>query len=546
MILYKTKQSEVVRVDGGSTGQPLKKYSTSITGDGIKTVFTIEHNLDTEDILFEMNDGTELIFTDYNVVDNNTVNVIFSIAPTAEENYSVTIYGTDGSNNSSGSGGTPSTAPVTSGVSKIKGSAENEFRTGDVVISPRDIGLGNVDNTSDSEKNVNSAVNDNDGNRITDTYAIKRIYGDDSVSFGRKEGTVVGEKSFAFGDNVEASGESSYAEGWYTTASNAHSHAENNHATASGPNSHAEGGYTTSSGVGSHAENAYTTASGFGSHAEGGHTTAGGQYSHAEGFSTVANGKNSHASGYETIAKEENNFACGIYNVDKDILFSIGNGIEGTGNTYTRSNAFSVSNTGVVKAKSTITSSTTADYAEFFEWEDGNPDNEDRVGKFVTMNGDKISIATSNEDYILGIVSGEPFVLGNGDCDTWNGMYLKDDFNRTIYEEVPKTELQENENGEITKKEMVDENGNKVYEMRPKLNPEYDSSQVYVSRFERPEWLPVGMLGVLSVWQDGSLEVNGYCCCNTDGIATSCDDDTKNSYRVIQIISDSVAKVILK
>ena len=85
-----------------------------------------------------------------------------------------------------------------------------------------------------------------------------------------------------------------------------------------------------------------------------------------------------------------------------------------------------------------------------------------------------------------------------------------------------------------------------VYEMRPKLNPDYDSSQLYISRFERTEWSPVGMLGVLSVWQDRSLKVNGYCCCNSEGIATSCDEDTKNSYRVIQIISDSVAKVILK
>lgn len=48
------------------------------------------------------------------------------------------------------------------------------------------------------------------------------------------------------------------------------------------------------------------------------------------------------------------------------------------------------------------------------------------ISSFVTLDGDKIKIATDEDDYILGIVSGEPFVLGNGDCDTWNGMFLHD------------------------------------------------------------------------------------------------------------------------
>lgn len=42
-------------------------------------------------------------------------------------------------------------------VTGIKGAAEADFRTGNVIISPKNIGLGNVDNTPDSEKNVLSA-----------------------------------------------------------------------------------------------------------------------------------------------------------------------------------------------------------------------------------------------------------------------------------------------------------------------------------------------------------------------------------------------------
>ena len=67
-----------------------------------------------------------------------------------------------------------------------------------------------------------------------------------------------------------------------------------------------------------------------------------------------------------------------------------------------------------------------------------------------------------------------------------------------------------------------------------------------ISRFDRPEWSPVGMLGVLSVIQDGTCEVNGYCCCNENGIATSCDRETLGAYRVIRKISDKVVRVVFR
>lgn len=43
------------------------------------------------------------------------------------------------------------------GVTGIRGEAESDYKTGQVTISKEDIGLGNVDNTKDSDKNVNSA-----------------------------------------------------------------------------------------------------------------------------------------------------------------------------------------------------------------------------------------------------------------------------------------------------------------------------------------------------------------------------------------------------
>lgn len=44
-------------------------------------------------------------------------------------------------------------------VSGVKGSAEIEYRHGDVIITKANIGLGNVDNTADSEKHVAYADN---------------------------------------------------------------------------------------------------------------------------------------------------------------------------------------------------------------------------------------------------------------------------------------------------------------------------------------------------------------------------------------------------
>ena len=397
------------------------------------------------------------------------------------------------------------------------------------------IGAGTADVDSALSSTSTNPVQNKVVKTALDDKANISIYGDDFVSLGRKSGTTVGDKSFAFGDNITASGNYSHAEGYITTASGGYSHAEGYVAKAFGTYSHAEG-YSTYAGSS-------------GSHAEGHSTSAVNDYAHAEGYKTYAGSFCSHAEGHSTTATNFASHVGGKYNAEMGIggtinnktghVFVIGNGISSSA----LSNAFSIMYSGVVKAASTITASTTADYAEFFEWEDGNPDAEDRVGKFVTLNGDKISIATSN-DYILGIVSGEPFVLGNGDCDTWNGMYLRDEFGRTILEPAPKIEIDE-ETGE--EKEVLDEDGNIIYEgTRPVLNPDYDPTQQYISRFDRPEWSPVGMLGVLSVIQDGTCKVNGYCCCNSEGIATSCDRNTEGACRIIEVIDDKVARVIFR
>ena len=356
------------------------------------------------------------------------------------------------------------------------------------------------------------------------------------VSYTISGSTAYGINSHAEGTQSFAYAYSSHAEGLSTTASGDVSHAEGYNTTASNYTSHAEGYRAIASNYSSHAEGFGTTASGSDSHAEGLGTTASGSYSHAEGCGTTASNKASHACGHYNAAMTDG----GDSNNTIGTAFVIGNGTKSTA----LSNAFSVQFDGTVKAKSTITASTTADYAEFFEWLDKNPNEEDRVGHFVTLDGDKIRIATAADDYILGIVSGEPFVLGNGDCDTWNGMYLHDEFRRTMYEPAPKIiEILDNEGNPTGEYKEVEGE----YEgTRPILNPDYDPTQEYISRFDRVEWSPIGMLGVLAVLHDGTAEVNGYVTVNNEGIATKCTRDIRNSYRVIKKVSDKVVEVIFR
>ena len=47
--------------------------------------------------------------------------------------------------------------PTSSNVAGVKGNAESAYRTGNVNITPSNIGLGNVNNTADKDKSVKKA-----------------------------------------------------------------------------------------------------------------------------------------------------------------------------------------------------------------------------------------------------------------------------------------------------------------------------------------------------------------------------------------------------
>lgn len=55
-------------------------------------------------------------------------------------------------------------------------------------------------------------------------------------------------------------------------------------------------------------------------------------------------------------------------------------------------------------------------------------------------------------------------------------------------------------------------------------------------------WSAVGMLGVLSVWDDDTCEVNGYCNIADGGIATKSD----SGYRIVKRVNENIVKVIFR
>ena len=267
--------------------------------------------------------------------------------------------------------------------------------------------------------------------------------------------------------------------------------------------------------------------------------------------STIINGHANYVAGSNVLVAGNNNNAyanqtafghfCKLSTLESSdsgtasrTAFMIGNGSSDS----SRSNAFRVNYNGTVYATNS-TIATGADYAEYFEWADGNPNGEDRVGLFVTFDErdpEKIKTASPG-DYILGIVSGHPNTIGNGDED-WRGRYVLDDFGRYIEETYEYEETWTDKDGKVNTETREG--------IRYKENPDYDPEEQYIPREERSEWSAIGMVGLLSVYDDGTCQVNGYCRCGKNGIATLAEERTLDTYRVIQRINNNIIKVVIK
>ena len=238
--------------------------------------------------------------------------------------------------------------------------------------------------------------------------------------------------------------------------------------------------------------------------------------SEANGNYATAFGKGNLAKHFNTIfgkwANDSNISGAVESSTLQGSLLAVGNGISET----EKSNALRLNTNGSLLIMGEYGTSG-ADYAEYFEWLDGNPTNADRRGLFVTTAGKKIKLIDTDiteTDYVLGAVSAFPGVIGNSDED-WQGRWLKDEYGALIVE-----------------------NGSFVQ------NPDYDPTQKYIPRAERKEWDAVGFRGVLVVRDDGTCQVDSYCKPVKGGTVTATSEYTKNTYRVIERINENLIKIV--
>lgn len=151
-------------------------------------------------------------------------------------------------------------------------------------------------------------------------------------------------------------------------------------------------------------------------------------------------------------------------------LLAIG---DGDNKNIGRRNALSVWSNGVAHVRTGITLGQGADYAEMFESVSGirlTP------GLSVVLHEEtgKVRPAKTDEEPI-GVVSSSVGVLGDTAHEEWCGKYMRNNDGSIVYDGVSE--------------------GETIIKFVPKLASDFDPNRVYVSRLNRPEWNPVGLIG---------------------------------------------------
>ena len=157
-----------------------------------------------------------------------------------------------------------------------------------------------------------------------------------------------------------------------------------------------------------------------------------------------------------------------------------------------------------------------ADYAEMFEWNDGNPNDQDRVGFFVKISSDGTlpngKIEVGGDGMIVGPVSSMPGMVVNNPGMRWNSKYIVDDFGRFV----------------------LNADGNR------QLNPNYDSTLDYRGRTGRKEWTPIALKGRVRVRASTNIGIypsnKSGLTVNVNADGTVSDAGSKGKYKVLQVV----------
>jgi len=157
------------------------------------------------------------------------------------------------------------------------------------------------------------------------------------------------------------------------------------------------------------------------------------------------------------------------------------------------------------------------DYAEMFEWSDGNVLNEDRRGYSVVLESGKIRKAELGDDVtsIIGIVSGTSCIIGDAAAMDWSEKYLIDEWGTRVCVDT-ETWSWKNSDGSFSSynKDEIPENidvpQTKQIKLHKKyvLNHTYDPNKSYIPREDRKEWSPIGLLGKVRLRKDEPIHPN--------------------------------------
>lgn len=483
----------------------------------------------------------------------------------------------------------PLFSQIINNVNSIKNELDNlevdvdEDEIKDLINANKTEVIDNLNSTSDT-----SALSANQGRILSEAIASSSSSGDQCA---RYEG---GTNSFVVGNNNTISGNYSGNIGYKNTSSQNYSHVLGSNSTSSSTGATTVGNYCTTSGSSSStfgygssatgqesiavgfwcqatgtwstcvgqgsvplnyqvASGTYSTAIGYQNSASGDKSSAVGCFSSAKGSESSAFGYRSYANswgatttGYAVTSDTAQCMVVGKYNTttqgSSDSYEATADGfVVGIGTGYGTDiykNGLRITNSGLVYGGTYYNSG--ADYAEYFEWFDGNIENQDRIGRFVCVKEGKIKLAESWEDNIIGAISGGTCsIIGDAQADEWHGKYSRDIFGRLEYEwidvEHEKVTGVDDDGNEITEKEIKQE-----YHM--KLNPNYDPDTPYTPRSDRQEWDVVGLLGKLILIDDGTCQIGDYCTASIDGIATK--TNSLDGFMVLERLDESHIKIL--
>ena len=160
-------------------------------------------------------------------------------------------------------------------------------------------------------------------------------------------------------------------------------------------------------------------------------------------------------------------------------------------------------------------------YAEYFEWADGNPRNEERVGFTVAVNAQGKLIAACEGNPAIGVVVPHAAVMGNSAWNHWHRKYNVDRFGRHRTHKYEVAEWLEDEtttlhsiyrsslpaDAALPDNAVVyqtDSAGNDL--AGAAISKAYDANTEYKSRTRRSAWAAVCLLGTVPVYRGQTVD----------------------------------------